>query len=404
MTFQTDTIVQQLIVKATAIFIEHFQHDPHVVAVAPGRVNLIGEHTDYNDGFVLPMAIERRTVMLAAVNHSQRCRVIAADLGLEQSTFMLEELAPGKTGWANYIKGVIAQFIKHGQHIPGFDAVVISDVPMGGGLSSSAALEVATATTLEKLLGISVDPVRKALWCQAAEHEFAGMPCGIMDQFISVMGRADHALLIDCRSHATRQVRLDDPQTTVLITNSNVKHELTGSEYPTRRRQCEEATAMLAQHFGPTIKALRDATMPQLDLLRSQMDETIFRRARHVIAENERTQLAADHFEAQHYTEAGLLMYESHASLRDDYEVSCPELDTLVELARQVDGVYGSRMTGGGFGGCTVSLVKTHAVKPLIDHFNREYPKAHGRQPSCFTSRPADGARGGQIGHQSPGA
>ena len=404
MTFQADTTVQTLIDKAKALFDEQFNHKPTVIAVAPGRVNLIGEHTDYNDGFVLPMAIERRTVMVAGVNHSHRCRVVAADMDAQQSTFMIEELASGKTGWANYIKGVVAQFLKHGQPMPGFDAVVISDVPMGGGLSSSAALEVATATTIERLLGITVDPTRKALWCQAAEHEFAGMPCGIMDQFISVMGKADHALLIDCRSHETRQVKLDDPNTTILITNSNVKHELTGSEYPTRRKQCEQATAALAEHFGDSIEALRDADIKQLDMLRSQLDETIYRRARHVIGENERTLLAADHFEAQNYTNAGKLMYESHDSLRDDYEVSCPELDTLVTLAKSVDGVYGSRMTGGGFGGCTVTLVKTQAVRALIEHLKAEYPKAHGLEPTCFTSRPADGARGGEIGHETAGA
>ncbi len=382
------------------MFARHFDHKPTRIGVAPGRVNLIGEHTDYNDGFVLPMAIERRAVMVAAVNHSARCRIIAADLEEEQATFMVDPLSPGRTAWANYIKGVVAQFQKHGQPVPGFDAVVTSDVPLGGGLSSSAALEVATATVVEGLLGIAVEPVRKALWCQAAEHEFAGMPCGIMDQFISVMGRKDHALLIDCRSHDATHVPLSDAGVAVLIANSNVKHELTGSEYPTRRRQCEQAAAALAQHFGESIRVLRDADMKRLDMLRTQLDDTVYRRARHVIGENQRTQLAATLFEGRRYDEAGRLMLESHRSLRDDFAVSTAELDTLVDLAMGVDGVYGSRMTGGGFGGCTVTLVRADAVDRLTDTLMSQYPRRHDREPTCFASRPADGARGGELPHE----
>jgi galactokinase len=398
MNHQTDHGDAALVQRATELFATHFDRKPAVAATAPGRVNLIGEHTDYNDGFVLPMAIERRTAFVGAVNHSARCRVIAADLDQEQATFLIDELAPGKTAWANYIKGVVAQFLKHGQRVPGFDAVITSDVPLGGGLSSSAALEVATATAIEKFLGIELDPVRKALWCQQAEHTYAGMPCGIMDQFISVMGRKGHALLIDCRSQTTHPVPLDDPQVTVLIANTNVKHELTGSEYPTRRKQCETAAAALAEHFGDSIQALRDADMKQLDLIRTQLDSTVYRRARHVIGENDRTQLAARLFEGRQYQEAGRLMYESHRSLREDYDVSCPELDTLVELAGEVDGVFGSRMTGGGFGGCTVTLVRTLAVDPLVEHLVRGYSARHGIEPTCFASQPADGPKSTVMG------
>jgi galactokinase len=386
----------QLVRRAREAFESHFDGPPTLAALAPGRVNLIGEHTDYNDGFVLPMAIDRETAIVARLNHSDRCRVVATDMDDEMATFDIQTIAPGRMPWANYLKGVIAQFYKNGHPVPAFDAVVASDVPIGGGLSSSAALEVAAATIVEQMLHIQLEPTRKALWCQAAEHEFANMPCGIMDQFIAVMGRRDHALLIDCRSHATKLVPLDDPGVSIVITNSHVKHELTGSEYPARRKQCEQAVETLARHFDG-ITALRDATMQQLDQVKGEMDRTAYLRARHVIGENERTQRAALAFEGREYAEAGRLMLQSHQTLRDDFEVSCPELDALVELAMQVEGVHGSRMTGGGFGGCTVTLVATEASQRLADHLKAEYPRKAGRAPTCFICRPADGARRTQL-------
>jgi len=393
---QANVSAEQLIRRASEAFAEHFEGQPALASVAPGRVNLIGEHTDYNDGFVLPMAIDRETAIVARVNHSERCRVVAADLEGEMATFMVEGLSPGRTAWANYVKGVVAQFQKNGQPVPAFDAVVASDVPIGGGLSSSAALEVATATIIEQMMHIEIEPKRKALWCQAAEHEFANMPCGIMDQFIAVMGKADHALLIDCRSHETKLVPIDDPAVSIVVTNSHVKHELTGSEYPTRRKQCEEAVEALSRRFEG-VAALRDADMQQLDRVRSEMDPVVYRRARHVIGENERTVAAAAAFEERDYAEAGRLMRESHRMLRDDYEVSCPELDALVELAMQVDGVFGARMTGGGFGGCTVTLVRSASATRLAEHLEAEYPKVAGRRPTSFVCRPAEGARRTQL-------
>jgi len=392
MSESTDGSPAALLDRARAVFAEHFDGEPTIGAMAPGRVNLIGEHTDYNDGFVLPMAIERRTVLAARLNHSQRCRVVAADLEEEMASFLVEQVAPGRTAWANYVKGVVAQFQRHGQPVPAFDAVVVSDVPLGGGLSSSAALEVATATLIEHLLHIHLDPVRKALWCQAAEHEFAGMPCGIMDQFISVMGKRGHAMLIDCRTHETQHVPLTDPNLAVVIANTNVKHELTGSEYPARRKQCEQAAAALAAAHGE-IRALRDATLPQLEAIRRDLDATVYRRARHVIGENERVRLAAEEFQREDYAAVGRLMVESHRSLREDFEVSVPELDAMVELAMEVDGVYGSRMTGGGFGGCTVSLVRAEAVDALTAHLENRYVERTGIAPTVFATQPADGAR-----------
>ena len=252
----------------------------------------------------------------------------------------------------------------------GFDATIHSTVPLGGGLSSSAALEVATATLLEAITGKRLDPVEKALLCQKAEHEFAGMPCGIMDQFISVMGRKNHLLLLDCRSRQTELVPLDDPSVAVLIVNTNVKHKLTGSEYPTRRKQCETAAKILG------VPSLRDATADALEDAKTRMDEVVYRRARHVIGEIERTVHAAEGIRASNWPTVGQLMYASHYSLRDDYEVSCTELDAVVEIAEAIGikgGVYGCRMTGGGFGGCTVALVKADAVEAISKKIAADY-------------------------------
>ena len=393
MTDQTsDPRFNALLQRAVRVFTDHFDTRPDHGASAPGRVNLIGEHTDYNDGFVLPMAIERRTVIVARANHSQRFRIVAADLDEEMAAFMNDDaIAPGRTPWVNYVKGVIAMFKRQGHGVPSFDAVIASDVPVGGGLSSSAALEVATATLIEQFEQIIADPVHKALWCLAAEHEFAGLPCGIMDQFITVMGRAGHALLIDCRSHDTQLVPLDDPDIAVVIANSNVKHELSQSEYPVRRAQCQQAAAAIGTRHA-SVRSLRDASMAQLDDVRGDMDDVIYQRARHVIAEIERTTLGAAALKRGDYDTFGRLMHESHVSLRDDYAVSCDEIDLLVTLAESIDGVIGSRITGGGFGGCTVTLAQADAVEPLMAHLREAYMAGTGIAVDCFATRPAGGA------------
>ncbi|XP_009277753.1 PREDICTED: galactokinase [Aptenodytes forsteri] len=290
-------------------------------------------------------------------------------------------LSPGQPRWANYIKGVIQHY--RGGPVPGFSAVIASDIPLGGGLSSSAALEVATYTFLQQLCPDDGDLVAKALACQKAEHTFAGMPCGIMDQFISVMGKEGHALLIDCRSLETVLVPLTDASLAVLITNSNVRHTLTGSEYPTRRRQCEEAAAALGK------ASLRDATMAELEAARSRLGEEVYRRARHVIGEIARTAQAAQALQDRDYKTFGRLMVESHNSLRDDYEVSCPELDELVAAALEVDGVYGSRMTGGGFGGCTVTLLEAGAAERAQHHIQEKYSGT----ATFYLTKPSGGAK-----------
>lgn len=380
--------VEDLLKKACVSFEERFGTKPEVVGCAPGRVNLIGEHTDYNEGFVFPMALPQVTLVVGRKVAGDVCRVVTLaevnETGEVEFNVPAPEtpLQPGSPKWANYVKGVVANF--KGEKVA-FNAVIITSVPIGGGVSSSASIEVATYTFLEGITGTfgQVDKKDKALACQKAEHEFPGMPCGIMDQFISVMGEKDNALLIDCRSIESRLVAMKDPNVVVLVTNSNVKHELTGTEYPTRRRQCELTAKMINK------KSLREANEDDLKVLKDKVDDEHFRRARHVIGEIRRTEQAATALETGDYVTFGKLMVESHNALRDDYEVSCPELDQLVKAALEVDGVYGSRMTGGGFGGCTVTLVKKSEVEKVMEHVQKSYTG----KATFYVCAAAEGAR-----------
>jgi galactokinase len=384
--------LKELTAHAAAEFQKKYGRPPRWIVAAPGRVNIIGEHTDYNDGFVFPMAIERYTV-IAADRPAKNTKQIQLRSTCEDKPVTIDLARPlkpfPKGAWANYPAGVIAGFLARGLNPGGFDALIHSNVPLGGGLSSSAALEVATATLLEIITGKKLDPVEKALLCQKAEHDYAGMPCGIMDQFISVMGRENHVLLLDCRSRKPELVPMTDASVAVLIINTNVKHELTGSEYPTRRKQCETAAKILG------VPSLRNATPEALELAKGRMDEVVFRRARHVIGEIERTVHAAEGVRASNWPTVGQLMYASHASLRDDYEVSCKELDIIVDIAESIGlkgGMIGCRMTGGGFGGCTVALVKSDAVEAISKKIAADYKKKTGIEATIFVSRPAAGA------------
>jgi galactokinase len=378
-------------------FRKRCSHDPQYVVMAPGRVNLIGEHTDYNGGYVLPMAIERYVVIAAAKSTDHRNEagqpiawVYSENKNHAASLQVSGNIIPGPATWSSYMQGVVAGFVARGWAVPPFEAVIRSTVPLGGGLSSSAALEVATATLLEAMLGLSLEPVQKALLCQEAEHKFAGVPCGIMDQFSSTLCTADHLMLLDCQSQEVKLVPFTAPDMTVLIANSNVKHELTGGEYAQRRAQCEAAAKTLG------VATLRDATVQQLESARDRLGDVNYRRARHVIGEIDRTVKAVQAISAGRWSEVGQLMYASHDSLRDDYEVSCEELDLLVALAQEIGpdgGMIGSRMTGGGFGGCTVSLVKTGSAAKIAQTLHDRYQKQTGIEPAVFTSRPAQGAR-----------
>lgn len=376
--------------RSAEMFVKCFGHPPRWKAGAPGRVNLIGEHTDYNEGFVLPMAIDRYTVLAGERSPKREVTLHSVTTG-ETATFSLGTgVQRGLPGWSNYVRGVVAGFQARGLKVGGFHAVIDSTVPFGGGVSSSAALEVATATLLEAMSGHKLDPMDKALLCQHAEHQFAGVPCGIMDQFTAVFARQDQALLLDCRSCTSTPVPLADPDITVLIVNSNVRHKLVDGVYASRREQCEVAARAL------NVVALRDATPGQLEAARAAIDPTVFRRARHVITENERTLQAARFIQTSEWAKVGELMYASHASLRDDYEVSCAELDTIVRIAQSIGesgGVIGCRMTGAGFGGCAVSLVQTSAAKTIARKIQELYENKTGTMPGIFSSRPGSGAR-----------
>ena len=383
--------LQDLAAHVATEFKKIYGRPPRWIAAAPGRVNIIGEHTDYNDGFVLPMAIEFYSVMAADRPVDGRDVItLRSTLEAEEATIDLSRpVAPGAPKWGNYARGVVAGFQARGFQPGGLDVLLHSTVPLGSGLSSSAALEVCTATLLEAVTGRTLDPVEKALLCQKAEHDFAGVPCGIMDQFISALGREGHLLLLDCRTRKTEIVPMQDPSVALLIINTNVKHELSGGEYAERRAQCEEA----ARNLG--VASLRDVTAVQLEAGKSEMSETVYRRARHVIGEIERTVQAAKGVRQSDWPTVGRLMVASHAALRDDYEVSCPELDAVVEIAEAIGekgGVYGCRMTGGGFGGCCVALVKACAVDAITKKISSDYKVKTGITATIFSSRPAAGA------------
>jgi galactokinase len=384
------TSLAGLVKDAEDEFARQFGRPPRWIAAAPGRVNLIGEHTDYNDGFVLPMAIDRYVVVAADASPegTTKARLYSAALDQGATIAVQAPFLPGAVAWARYVEGVVAGCQGAGLRIEPFEAVVVSDVPPGGGLSSSAALEVAVVTFLEAMTGAVLDPLQKALLCQKAEHDFAGVPCGIMDQCTSVMGQDGALLLLDCRARTVSPTPLADPDVVALIVNSNVKHELSDGGYAARRRQCDEAAAALGA-------ALRDLSIQQLEQARGRLDDVHYCRARHVVTENARTVEAAEALRRGDWPTVGRLMIESHASLRDDFEVSCEELDLLVTLATDgaVDGVIGSRMTGGGFGGCTISLVRRAALDAVSSHISEGYFRETGRQATVFATRPVDGAR-----------
>ena len=383
--------LKELTACITAEFQKNYGRVPRWIAAAPGRVNVIGEHTDYNDGFVLPMAIELYTIM-AGDKRPDGKEIITFRSTSQQHETVVDLSAPMKPAspkWGNYPRGIVAGFLARGINPGGLDVLLHSTVPSGSGLSSSAALEVATATLLEAVTGKTIDPVEKALLAQKASHDFANVPCGIMDQFISALGREGHLLLLDCRTLKTEFVPMTDTSVELLIINTNVTHELGSGEYSKRRAECEEAVKILG------VKALRDATSDQLEKAKAKLSDVVYRRARHVIGEIKRTVHAAEGIRQSNWPTVGQFMYESHYALRDDYEVSCKELDLVVAIAEDIryrGGVYGCRMTGGGFGGCCVALVKADAVESISKKIAADYKAEIGIEAAIFSSRPAAGA------------
>jgi galactokinase len=366
-------------------------------ARGPGRVNLIGEHTDYNGGFVLPMAIDHEVRILFKPRRKGPVRLWSANYE-EWDEFQLDDIRRDeKREWTNYIRGVACVMLEAGFNLRPIDGIVYGDIPTGAGLSSSAALEVATAMALcPDSASVEFDRGNAALLCQKAENEFVGVNCGIMDQFVSLHADTKHALLLDCRSLAYDLLPLNTDRIRVVVCNTMVKHKLGDSAYNRRRSTCEKAADILAGHEDG-VEQLRDVSMSQLDRCRDFLDEVAYRRARHVISENERTQKAARSLKREDYGEFGRLMYESHRSLRDDYEVSCEELDIMVELARGHEGVFGARMTGGGFGGCTVNLVESDHVDSFVSHIARGYEEETGIRPDIYDFTAAKGASAGML-------
>jgi len=373
------------------LFQTQFGYTPTLYSRAPGRVNLIGEHTDYNQGFVFPAALEFKVEILAAARPDNQVCLYSQNFA-QPDRFTLERIEKSTTApWSNYVRGVIGEFITAGHYPGGFDAVISGNVPLGSGLSSSAALEVCTAVMLCALFGIEIPGPELALLCQRAENRFVGVNCGIMDQFISILGREEHALLIDCRDLTHRAIPLPMAGHSLIICDSHAPRELAGSAYNRRREECEAAVALLAQSL-PGIKSLRDVSLEQFGDLEAHLPEPIRRRCRHVISENARTLEGVKVLEDRRLAAFGKLMELSHKSLRDDYEVSSEYLDILVEAALEGPECLGSRLTGAGFGGCTVSLVRNEGREAFTSRVRERYRKKTGKEAGIYTSAVCRGA------------
>jgi galactokinase len=386
---QPNPPLKELVAQTTSAFLNSFNTKPSITVAAPGRVNLIGEHIDYCDGFVLPFAIDRYIVISGTPNKTSTARV-STTLGDAIAEFEISNpIQEGEPKWTNYLRGVIRGFQDLGHTVPGFNACIISSVPGGAGLSSSAALECATATFLEGLLGIDLGTREKALLCQKAEHDFAHVPCGIMDQFASAFGKQDKLVLIDCMTGGPKLIPFANPELTVLVSNTMVHHELSDGGYALRRKHTEDALAIINKG------SWRDVTMRDVEKHWEKMGDPVNRRARHVVSEISRTIEAANALESGDYEKLGPLMAASHQSLRDDFEVSCHELDILVKIAETIGrsgGVIGARMTGGGFGGSTVTLCETARADEIAGKLATEYHEKTGISAQIFASRPSIGA------------
>lgn len=358
-------------------FFEQYHHQPTVIVRSPGRVNIIGEHADYNNGFVLPAAIDKAAYLAVSLRDDQEIHLTALDLNEKFST-TVDELKPiGDVSWPNYILGSAAQFLKHGIQLPGFNAVLTSNVPIGAGLSSSAAVECATVFALNHLLKTNIERVAMVAMGQKAEHEYAGVMCGIMDQFASMMGKANQVIKLDCRSLEYEYVPFKLDGIKILLLNTNVKHSLASSEYNTRRLECMQAVEMI-QAYHPEVQSLRDATVEMLDQYVLPFNDLVYQRSRFVVDEMERLNQACQFLQDDNIPALGNYMFKTHDGLSRQYEVSCKELDYLVDFVRSRKEVIGARMMGGGFGGCTINLVQEDKIESLINSIKPAYEEAMG--------------------------
>ena len=370
-------------------FRDVFKEDPIVVR-SPGRINIIGEHTDYNDGFVLPAAINKAAYLAIALRDDDEIHLIAADLN-ETFSISLNELKPANDViWPNYILGSVAQFIKKGIPLKGFNAVLSSDVPIGAGLSSSAAVECATTFALNELMHTDIERIEMVKMSQTAEHEYAGVMCGIMDQFASMMGKKDHVIKLDCRSLEYEYVPFKLEGIKILLLDTNVKHSLASSEYNTRRKECSQAVAWIKE-YEPQVNSLRDATEEMLDKYVLPKSKLVDKRSRFIVQEINRLQRACEDLQKRDIRSLGIKMFATHDGLSKMYEVSCDELDYMVEFVRNNDAVIGARMMGGGFGGCTINLVKTDAVDAVKQTVAKKYYAATGIETEFYIVKINDG-------------
>ena len=363
-----------MINKITNTFLRKFNTTPFIFK-SPGRINIIGEHTDYNDGFVLPAAIDKAAYIAISLRDDDEIHLVAADLN-ETFSISINDLKPiGDISWPNYILGAAAQFPKRGIPLKGFNAVLMSDVPIGAGLSSSAAIECATTFALNELLQTKLDRITMVKMAQKAEHEYAGVMCGIMDQFASIMGKKDHVIKLDCRTLEYEYVPFKLKGLKILLLNTNVKHSLASSEYNTRRKECEQAVAWVKEH-EPQVNSLRDVTEEMLDKYVLPKDTLADRRSRFVVQEINRLLRGCEDLQRGDLPALGKKMFATHEGLSKLYEVSCKELDYLVDFVKNNDAVIGARMMGGGFGGCTINIIKEDAIDTLIASIKPAYETA----------------------------
>lgn len=379
-----DTMIEKII----TTFKETFSKEPLVI-YSPGRINLIGEHTDYNEGFVMPAAIDKKMIVAIAANQSRQGRIYSMDFN-EEFAFDLDSFGPYKGHWATYIMGVTAQLQQAGYAVQGFDMVFGGDIPVGAGLSSSAALEAAVGFAMSTLFGFHIPNRSLIHYAQKAEHVFAGVQCGIMDQFASVMGKKGHVIRLDCRSLEFQHYPLHLPNHSVLLIDTCVKHSLADSAYNKRREECQSGV-MAAQKINPEIKSLRDMDLELLSVIQSNISQTVFDRCKYIIEENNRVIAASKLLDNNDLKGFGEKMYQSHEGLNKLYEVSCPELDFLVDYTKDLDFVLGSRMMGGGFGGCTINIVEKTKVKDLQESIQPAFESKFGVTPKFYEVSLEDG-------------
>jgi galactokinase len=372
-----------------AYFLQQFNRTPRVFQ-APGRINLIGEHTDYNGGFVMPAGIDLACYVALALSDTEESTMMAYDL---DESIMLSEIfsSPVKGHWSNYVYGVLRVFESRGFKIPPFNMVLRSEVPIGAGLSSSAALESAVATAFNECFQFGLGRMELALIAQEAENRFVGVQCGIMDMFASIHAKKNQAIQLDCRSMAFRYVPLELGENVILLLDTCLKHDLASSEYNKRRQECEAVVALM-QTKGHQAESLRDIQLFELKSVQSELDPVNFRRAKYVIEENIRVEQFAAAMHNRDWSKAGAMMYATHQGLKDDYEVSCPELDFLVDAIRGMQGVWGSRMMGGGFGGCTINIVSKQNMDAILEKAVDSYRQVYGIAPKSYIATTGDGA------------